>query len=351
MAAIPALAHNHGDDEHAGAHHEEARAQAHHHEGGQLLKVALWGDQFYAKDPVQRERMARQTIKSMNSHDLDFTLYAGDTKNGSSLCTDAMIGRDVVDRFNQLRAPTIYALGDNEWTDCHRTAAGGYDPLERLSYLRQVFFSQNKSQGRHPIKLERQGALGAPYSENSRFVRDDVEFVALDVPGSNNNLVATAHECHKKSNRTQAACDAATQEYRARNKADIAWLKSSFARARKNHYAGIAIVIQADIYAPFDLADGGYQDNFLPQLDASNGYTDFFKTLVQETHNFDGQVLLIHGDSHYYRIDKAMYDPNGQLTANFTRVEVFGDTDNSWIEMLVDPNSRNVFLFRPVILQ
>ena len=84
---------------------------------------------------------------------------------------------------------------------------------------------------------------------------------------------------------------------------------------------------------------------------ANNGYTDFFNTLVEETHDFDGQVLLIHGDSHCYRIEKAMSEADGTLTRNFTRVEVFGNTDNSWIEMTVNRRSPDVFSFRPIILQ
>jgi hypothetical protein len=315
------------------------------------LKIALWGDQFYADDPAQRAQMAQQTIDSMNAHHLDFTLFAGDTKNGHSLCTDTAIGQDVVNRFNALRAPTVYALGDNEWTDCHRTNNGSYDPLERLAYLRQVFYDKNTSQGLNAFPVLRQGKPGQAYSENSRFVRNRVEFVALNVIGSNNNFVATEDECTHKSNRTDADCAAATAEYEARNAKDIEWLKAAFDDARKRHLAGVAVVVQADIYAPFNLADGGYQDDFLPQLDEKNGYTDFFNALVEQTHNFNGQVLLINGDSHFYRIDKAMYEPDGTLTRNFTRVEVFGNTDNSWIEMMVDPRSPNVFSFRPVILQ
>lgn len=341
LGSMTAAAHDDGNDNH---HHFKRYEH-------QPLKIGLWGDQFYADDPVRREMLATQTIDSMNSHHLDFTLYAGDTKNGHSVCTDSAIGQDVVSRFNSLNMPTLYTLGDNEWTDCHRTNNGSYDPLERLSYLRMVFFNKDTAQGPHPFKVNRQGALGQEYSENSRFVRDNVEFVAVNVPGSNNNLVATQSECTKKSNRTQADCDAATAEYRARNAADLQWMKDSFAEARKSHYAGVVILIQADIYAPFNLADGGYQDNFLPQLDGNNGYTDFFNTLVDETHNFAGQVLLIHGDSHYYRIDKAMYEADGTLTRNFSRVEVFGNTDNSWIEMTVDPGSANVFSFKPVVLQ
>lgn len=341
LGSASAMAHDFDRD---GWHHQ---GWGHHH----VLKVGLWGDQFYADDLTERALMAEQTIDSMNSHHLDFTLYAGDSKNGHSECTDQVIGQDLMDRFNSLNTPTVYSLGDNEWTDCHRTNNGSYNPLERLAYLRNVFFTSYKSQGPHPIRLMRQGKPGQPYSENSRFIRNGVEFVALNVPGSNNNLVATAKECTHKSNRTQADCDAATAEFRARNAADMAWMKAAFDEARQKHLAGIAIVIQADIYAPFDLADGGYQDNFLQQLNADNGYTDFFNTLVEETHNFDGQVLLIHGDSHYFRIDKAMYEADGTLTRNFTRVEVFGNTDNSWVEMTVDPRTKNVFSFEPVILQ
>jgi hypothetical protein len=291
-----------------------------------------------------------QTIKSMNSHHLDFTIFAGDTKNGHSLCTDSAIGQDVVDIFNSLNAPTLYTLGDNEWTDCHRTNNGSYDPLERLGYLRGVFFNKAKIQGLDPIPVKRQGTLGEAYSENSRFVKNDVEFVALHIPGSNNNLVATDSQCFKKSDRTQADCDAATAEYQARNVQNIAWLKEAFAKARENNYAGILIAIQADVFFPFELSDGGYQDDFLPQLDENNGYSDFFHTLIEETHTYAGKVLLVHGDSHYFKVDKPMFNDDGTLTGNFTRVEVFGSADNSWVEMTVDPTSKNVFDFKPVVL-
>jgi len=45
-----------------------------------------------------------------------------------------------------------------------------------------------------------------------------------------------------------------------------------------------------------------------------------------------------------------MVDEDGRITPNFTRVEVFGSADNSWVEMTVDPASENVFSFKPVII-
>ncbi|GAB3028645.1 hypothetical protein GCM10027285_08720 [Oleiagrimonas citrea] len=339
--ALPLFAHAHG----------HGHGHGHDHDHGKI-HVALWGDQFYADDPAVQAAQENQTIDSLNDHDLDFTIFVGDTKNGHSLCTNQAIGQDVVNRFDRVYAPTIYSLGDNEWTDCHRTSNGGYDPLERLAYLRKTFFSKNVSQGLHPMRVDRQGAPGKAYSENSRFIRDRVMFVSLNVIGSNNNFVATDKECTKKSMRTAADCAAATAEYRARNAANLQWLADAFAVARKRHLAGVVIAIQADMYGGIDVADGNYKDTFLPTLDPSyNGFADFFHAMIDETQNFDGQVVLVHGDSHYFRVDKAMVKDNGQTQPNFTRVEVFGNADNSWVEMTVDPDSKNVFSFQPVFLQ
>jgi len=329
------------------------RAESHHISHGDnhfRLKVALWGDEFYSSDPATKATLVAQTINSMNSHDLNFTLFAGDSKNGSSLCTDTAIVEDITTIFTSLEAPTLYSLGDNEWTDCHRTSNGSYDPIERLNFLRTNFFNKNTTQGLNPIVVERQGELGQAYSENSRFVKNNVEFVALHISGSNNNFVATEKQCTKKSTRTQADCDAATAEYQARNTQNIAWLKKSFAEAKANHYAGILITIQADVYFPFELSAGGYKDDFLPQLDANNGYSDFVHTLIEETQSYSGKVVLVHGDSHYFKIDKPMFNADGRLTGNFTRVEVFGSKDNSWVEMTVDPSTENFFSFKHVLL-
>jgi len=316
----------------------------------QTMTVALWGDNFYSKDLTRKAEMIEQTVESMNSQKPDFTIFVGDTKNGKSPCTDHVIGQDVITIFNRLDAPTLYTLGDNEWTDCHRTSNGSYNPLERLEFLRHTFFNKATSQGRKPIALQRQGALGQAFSENSRFVLNNVLFVALHIPGSNNNLVASDKQCSKKSGRTHADCDAATAEFRLRNEKNMVWLTNSFAKARAANISGIVIAIQADIYFPFELSDGGYQADFLPSLNAENGYSDFFHTLVIETHAFAGQVLLVHGDSHYFKVDKAMFDTDGHLTENFTRVEVFGSKESDWVEMTVDPKSKEMFSFKAIMV-
>lgn len=312
----------------------------------QAFKVALLGG-----EPIWKGQDKNATIASINDHKVDFTLFNGDTKNGSSKCTDYAIGKRPMDYFKRLDNSVSYSVGDNEWTDCHRTNNGAYNPIERLSYIRKYFFNKSTTQGNNAFPIERQGKLGQAYSENSRFIKNDIMFVALHIPGSNNNFVSTKHLCTKHSKRTQADCDLQSKEYEARNPKNIEWLKSSFEKAKKEKLAGVVISIQADIYFPFEMSDGHYKDDFLAQLDPkTNGYADFFHELVAQTHSFDGQVLLYHSDSHYFKLDKAMFDKSGALTSNFTRVEGFGDDEQSWIEMTVDPSSKNVFSFQPIVL-
>jgi hypothetical protein len=309
------------------------------------FKVAVLPNEIFQKG-VEKNI----TIDSINKHKVDFVIFGGDSKDGKSKCSDEIILDGVKNYFNKLNAPTLYSLGDNEWTDCHRTSNGSYDPLERLQKLRKTFFSKSTTQGKEPLKVEREGKLGEKFSENSRLIHDNVMFIALHVVGSNNNMVATDKQCHKKSKRTAEDCAKATDEYKERNAANIKWLKESFDIARKEKLAGVVIVAHADIYFPYELSDHGYQEKFLPSLNDKNGFTDFFHTLDEETHNYPGQVVLLMGDSHYYKVDKAMFDKDGSLTNNFTRVETFGSKETSWVEIDVDPSSKNVFAFKPVTL-
>src|SRR6187200_2717305 len=59
-------------------------------------------------------------------------------------------------------------------------------------------------------------------------------------------------------------------------------------------------------------------------------------------------VAVVHGDSHYFRIDKPFLDAQGRRLENFTRVETFGDhqengdNDVHWLRVDVDPRSREV---------
>ena len=58
--------------------------------------------------------------------------------------------------------------------------------------------------------------------------------------------------------------------------------------------------------------------------------------MTQETVNFSGEVLLIHGDSHRYRFDQPLLDPRTKhALPNFTRLEVFGYPFMNWVRVRV----------------
>ncbi|WP_291996370.1 metallophosphoesterase family protein [Candidatus Accumulibacter sp. ACC012] len=254
-----------------------------------------------------------------------FIVHAGDFKSSSKPCSDALF-RDRRTLFDASQVPLIYVPGDNEWTDCRRLTAGGFDPLERLQKLRELFFATPRSLGRQALAVEQQPGA---YPEQLRWRLGPVLFVSLNVPGSNNNFG------HRKT---------PGPEYRARNPAVIEWLEQGFATARREKAAGLVIVMQAN--PGFKHAVAG-----LPH----SGYRQLLETLRRETLAFPGQVLLIHGDTHWQRIDKPLRETSGasehskdadkQPIANFTRLETFGYPLLGWVKVIVDSENPQLFRF------
>jgi hypothetical protein len=305
------------------------------------FSFALWGDMPYAKNGDAPKIQA--LIDDINASNVAFTVFDGDIKDGSSVC-DKLQYDDAIYRFNSFKKPMVYVPGDNEWTDCHRTNNGGYNNLERLSYIRQAMFSSLDSFGQKKMPLEHQGELGHEYAENVRWTHGNVVFVGLNVPGSNNNKVNVGGECTSKSHRNQAECDADNIEYLARDVANIEFVKESFQKAKDNKARGLVITIQAD--PSFDLPETVIDERTLAGFE---GYTNFLNVLVAETGKFTGEVVLVHGDTHFFKIDKPLID-QAHLIKNFTRVETFGSPNVHWIKVSVHPESRNLFTFEPMIV-
>lgn len=304
--------------------------------------LALWGDMPYAK--ADDAPAIPALIADINASDIEFSLYDGDIKDGGSECVDAVY-TDAANMFNSLKKPLIYVLGDNEWTDCHRTNNGGWNALERLDHIRKTMFATPETFGAQKMIVEHQGSPGEKFVENTRYAKDGAMFVGLNIPGSNNNKVNDADACAKKSDRTAEDCAADNAEYVERDAANTAWLKESFAKARSEGDKGLMVVIQGDI--GFDVPETE-DDNESRPADR-DGYFAFLDTLIAETSAFDGQVVLVHGDTHYFKIDKPLPDAFHMLP-NFTRVQTFGSPNVHWIKVDVDATTRDVFTFHPMIV-
>ncbi len=248
---------------------------------------------------------------------LAFVVHDGDFKSGRSPCTDELFLRRR-EQFQTSAHPLIFIFGDNEWTDCHREAAGKYDPVERLNKLREIFTEGRETLGRRTLLLSRQSddpRYGA-FRENIRWTVGPVLFVGLNVPGSYNNVKQR-------------------QEYGTRNRANIAWLRDSFRLASESGARGVMVIIQGN-------------PRFHALMSRRNPYGAFLAALERETRAFGKPVVLVHGDTHHFQIDKPMRDSRtGSTIENLTRVETFGSPDLGWIRATVDVNDPALFRFEP----
>jgi hypothetical protein len=311
--------------------------------------IGLWGDLPYSAE--QATVGVPNLIADMNANRLKFTVHDGDLKAGSgSLCDNNLYAQSLL-YFNALHAPAMFTPGDNDWTDCDRPANGGFNSRERLERERAVFFPTVYSMGRHPMEQEvQQGNLCLGVNgyvqcvENRRWTVGRVTYVTFNLPGSCNNLCDTAP-------------DAA--EYTARNLANLRWLQETFANARERRSFAVMIIAQAN--PGWDLSDGTRaplrNPKTLLQTDGQpDGYAEFLTALRAEVIAFRRPVAYVHGDSHYYRVDKPLLDTAGRRIENFTRVETFGNNagngtnDVQWVKVKVDPRSREVFSYEAMIV-
>src|SRR5262249_4810970 len=87
-----------------------------------------------------------------------------------------------------------------------------------------------------------------------------------------------------------------------------------------------------------------------------DGFQEFLLALRDQVISFAKPVGYVHGDSHYFRVDKPLLDSLGRRLENFTRVETFGDNaangnnDVHWVKVLVDAGSREVFAYQEQIV-
>lgn len=290
------------------------------------------GRQVYPAPPFER------LIASINSdRRVRFTLHVGDIKAGSTLCEDEVYWRNL-QYFESFRQPLILTPGDNEWTDCHRANNGEYNPLERLAFLRQIYFSEPHSLGARKMPLLQQSAETryAQFRENSLFSMGPVLYAMVHVVGSNNN----------RGRRTGPFQDPNDAEYTERNAASVAWVNQAFATAAANpRIVGVVIASQANVFENYGAG-------------ATSGFVDFVQAMRRNTlANPRLKVLYVMGDSHYFRLDRPLTPdyptatnstPNDNAIMNFLRLEVYGEGRQHWVRVEVDRRNPDLFSFSPV---
>ncbi|MDV7143708.1 hypothetical protein R3X27_13560 [Tropicimonas sp. TH_r6] len=287
------------------------------------FNFVLLGDVPYGK-PETVFAPFETLIGAINARAPELVVHVGDTKSGSTLCDDAMLDAQL-GYLNSFDAPTLYSLGDNEWTDCHRAKAGEFDPLERLDYIRSAYFADPATSfGKSPAPVESMAEAG--YPENTRMEMNGVLFVATHVVGSNNNF--------------EPRDIAAVEEFLARDAANIAWLKESFAVAAQSEAKAVVLAIHADMFE-FDFNLPWDAEGYLRH----SGFKAFAEALWAEANAFNKPVLLMYGDSHTFR----MFRPFPKKAPTIMALETFGSANMHAVEVHVRPNEAFPFAVQPLI--
>ena len=328
-----------------------------------VFEFAAMGDTGYLEPQMPD---VEKMFLEMNSQKLDFTIHVGDIR-GSYNCTDASFER-MKAIFNTSEFPLIYEIGDNEWMDCwlvldhtgQNFPSPQYEadqelanPIKALARIRKMFYPDSWSLGKKKIKLVRQSDHGdvssttfneSDFREHQLWTHKGVVFSTLHVEGNGNSFFRNNFGLTMPDeffNQT-------TAEYLLRQQAVTAWMDKTFDTAKLSNALGIVLAMQANPQFHVRTADRPAQ---------YPGYLKFHEDLLRNVKNYDKPVLLVHGDSHFFTVDKpftrfSVYPPlflNGteiwpaKYAEDFTRVEVPGADHVGWVRIRVNPENPDLF--------
>ena len=193
-----------------------------------------------------------------------------------------------------------------------------------------------------PVATQAQVPAHRDHVENVVWRFAGTTMATLHVVGSNNGLDPWNQIDLSDSYATPRADR--LSEFAAREAAALAWIDAVFDQAEASRSAGVMIAMQAN--PNFELPATAQQ---------RQGFNRVLERLGTRAQAFGKPVLLAHGDSHYFRLDKPLRRPlaggGTAMLENFTRVENFGSPSVHWVEIAVDPRDPGVFRAIPHIVE
>ena len=246
---------------------------------------ALIGDMPYGA--IREAPFARLVAEINRDNDVDFVMHAGDIKAGSERCDDSLI-QHRFDLYQTFQRAFVFTPGDNEWTDCHRVNNGQYNPLERLAFVRSVFFPQvgHTTGGQvRPVRSQAEGSAYPEFVENVMFTKQSVMFATVHVVGSNNDLEPWAG--HLSCRQLRFAAGRSHRRIRTAS-GSHAGVAGRGLRGRGRHEGAVPVDPGKPLQSPSNpaLCPGGFQA-FLARLE----------TRAQQ---YGRPVILAHGDDHFF---------------------------------------------------
>jgi hypothetical protein len=281
----------------------------------------------------------RQMLDAIGrERDTSFIVYDGNLKGAAEACLDS-----VYDARRQLldtsKKPVILLPGEHDWAGCAQAQAGGFDPVERLDFLRQNFFGESESLGQTPMPVTRESDIARfrQFHENVRWQANGVAFIGLNAPGPNNHYLDAGGR---------------NGEFEDRSVANAFWLEHAMEAARRSDMRAVVVILQGDPdFSRYERRDRFSWLRFARGDRTRDGFLELKRNLVQVAEAFRGPVIVIHGSETPlgggFRIDQPLHNDKGALVPNLTRIAIDLKTPRlQWIEVAADFTRRPPFRVR-----
>ncbi|CDY78713.1 Probable transmembrane protein [Caballeronia glathei] len=285
------------------------------------------------------EASVRQLLDAIaRERDMSFIVYDGNIKGPTEPCRDNVY-ESRHDLLDASRTPLILLPGQHDWADCALAQAGGYDPVERLDFVRQLFFGDATSLGQTPLSLARESEVARfrPFRENVRWQANGIAFIGLNAPSPNNHYLTAGGR---------------NGEFEDRSVASTFWLEHAAESARRAELRALVVIIQGDPdFSRYERRDRFSWLRFSHGNQGRDGFLEFKRSLVKAAELFRGPVIVIHGSEtalpNGFRIDQPLHNDKGAVVANLTRIAMaLHKPQAQWLEVETDFGWRPPFRVR-----
>jgi hypothetical protein len=307
-----------------------------HGQGAAPLGFAVIADAL--SRPADEAPVRRMLDVIGRDSNIAFIVYDGNFKGGAEACRDS-IYESRHDLLDASRTPLVVLLGQHDWADCGQTHAGAYDPVERLDFVRQLFFADAASLGQAPLMLSRESDVARfrTFREIVRWQAQGVAFIGLNVPSPNNHYLTAGGR---------------NGEFEDRAVATTFWLEHAAETARRTEMRALVILLQGDPdFSRYERRERFAWLRFSRSNQPRDGFLELKRSLVKAAEAFRGPVIVIHStdapEPNGFHIDQPLRNDKGLIVTNLTRVALaFRKPQSQWLEVQSDAQWHPPFRLR-----
>jgi hypothetical protein len=165
------------------------------------------------------------------------------------------------------------------------------------------------------------------FVENQRWQFSNTLFTTVHIVGSDNRFAPNNAEAEK--------------EFLAREQANIVWMKETFQIAAKQKLQTLVFAFQADVIRGMSRS-GTWAEK-------TGFHASIEKTLLPLAKEFQGSILIVHGDSHNFEFDQTFL-LESQILKNVYRLEVPGAKTTGAVSVTIQEGNSIPFSVKKIIV-